>query len=62
MARNLPDIHEWEEYMDVATVSACPNVPISEFLMKNEFGKQLSEGRRANLLRSVCGVGSLSTA
>ena len=50
MPKQFPGIVEWEEYMEVAAVSAFPSTPINEFLMNYEFGKLLSEWKTSEFV------------
>ena len=38
---DLPGIHEWESYMDVSKLSSFDVIPMEEFLMDSDFGREL---------------------
>ena len=50
MSKHLPGLVEWEEYMNVAAVSAFPSIPINKFLMNYEFRKLLSNGKTSEFV------------
>ena len=53
----LPDLHDWEAYMDVTKIEKFKNINTTDFLLSHDFGEELQRGKTGEMqeFRNRCG-------
>ena len=52
----LPELHDWEAYMDISKIEAFKKIDTADFLLSHDFGEELQRGKTGEMqeFRNCC--------
>ena len=46
---SLPELHDWEAYMDASKIEAFKKIDTADFLLSHDFGEELQRGKTGEM-------------